>query len=305
MADFEMDADLQAYVEERLGHPFEEEEGQDGDAPDEEAPEEEPAPDEGEGEEESPPAPSEPSPSNILEVAPGVAITREQALSYYEFDALLRGRPDLAQEITALVNGHPREAGEQQPATPASLNLPEGYEDDPYVKPVYDAYNASIDQLKAMQQRLDELERATTQRDNEEMNVLIDTQRIRFQQENSLTDDEMNHVVETAGRLNVLPALINGTDPITGQAEPRDRATALHRAFEIAYWSLPEMRDRALQTQVTKRATTTRRKQRLAGVSGGGGGAVAQNTDPRSMSPLERRAAMIAEVAGLTGNEEA
>src|SRR5262245_55044181 len=141
--EFELDADLQAYVEERLGYSLTDAPDVDGDnevTPNDDGELEETAPTEDEGEEEATPpvAPSEPSPSdpsNIFEVAPGVAITRDQALSYYQFDALLKGRPELAQEITDLVNGRPREGEATQPATSPSLEIPEDYRDDPYVKP--------------------------------------------------------------------------------------------------------------------------------------------------------------------------
>lgn len=305
--EFELDPELKAYVEETLGNPF----GETPTEPDpaEEAPDEQPPADPGEevGEEEEEgdgTTPSDvPLPSSIIEVAPGVAITRDQALSYYQFDALLKGRPELANEINDLVNGRPREVAAPEPAS-TSLEIPPEYADDPAIRPLYDAYAQQTQRIADLQKRYDEINDRTVVRDQEEIQSLIDQTRVRFQQEHGLSADEMAKVSATTERLNVLPSLLNGVDPITGQTGPRDRGVALTRAFEIAYWYLPEMRDKALQGQVSARAKSTQRKQRLAGVSGGGGGSVRQEVDPRKMTATERRDAMIREVAGLGGQEE-
>lgn len=304
MADeVELDDDLQAYIQERLGDPF----------ADSTTGEPDPTPDDGESEgvedegqveeggEEIPPVDS--PPSNIFEVAPGVAISRDQALSFYQFDALLKGRPDLVGKIQDIINAPAGETVVQEP-TPVSLDIPEEYRDDPAFKAIYDAYTAQNTRLGEMQQRLDQLQNVSVDREREEFRVLIDTQTARFQQEHSLSNEEMQKVTQTATNLEVLPKLLTGIDPITGEAGPRDRGQAIGRALEIAYWYLPEMREKALHGQVAERAKSTQRKQRLAGVSGGGGGSVPQNTDPRKMNQQERREAMIREVAGLGGQEE-
>lgn len=303
MADeFELDEDLKAFVEERLGHPFEDSTPTEPDEPDGE--DDQGTGEEDGGEEQEQPSPDSP-PSEIIEVAPGVAITRQQALSFYEFDAILKGRPELAGQITDLINGRatPRETVVDEPAS-VSLEIPEEYRDDPAIRPVYEAYSAQQARLAEIQKRLDDLQSVTVDREREEFNSLLEQTKLRFQQENGLSNDEMSKVMATASNMEVLPKLMTGIDPITGAAGPRDRQQALNRAFEIAYWYLPEMREKALQAQVSARAKSTQRKQRLAGVSGGGGGSVPQNTDPRKMTSQERREAMIREVAGFGGQEE-
>jgi hypothetical protein len=300
MADeVELDPELQAFIQERLGEPFE---GEPDPEPDDSEPEgDDEGQEEEDGGEEHPPVDS--PPSNIFEVAPGVAINREQALSYYQFDAILKGRPELVGRINDLINAPAGETVVTEPA-PVSLDIPEEYRDDPAFKAIHDAYSAQNAHLTKMQQRLDELQSLTVDRDREETLSVIDTTRARFQQEHSLSNEEMDKVAQTAGHLEILPKLMTGIDPVTGQAGPRDRSQAITRAFEIAYWYLPEMREKALSAQVSARAKSTQRKQRLAGVSGGGGGSVPQNTDPRKMNALERREAMIREVAGFGGQEE-
>src|SRR5215471_19656076 len=168
MADeFQLDEDLQAFIEERLGTPFE---ASTTGEPDPEQPDdgETEGDDDNEGQEEDggeehPPVDS---PSSIIEVAPGVAISREQALSFYQFDALLKGRPDLVGKINDLVNAPAGEPRVTEPA-PVSLDIPEEYRDDPAFQAVHNAYTAQQAELSSMRERLDQLQNVTVDRERE------------------------------------------------------------------------------------------------------------------------------------------
>jgi hypothetical protein len=308
-----LDPELQAFVEERLGPftdtdvPNEPDESTEPDEVPEEVPDEgEPSAPVGPGTEEPPP--EEPQ-SGIVEIAPGVAVTREQALSYYQLDALLRDNPDLFREVSEVLNrkssGRGVTAGPPETPLPATLDIPADEFIDDRTRALYDAYNQQRAYIETMNQRLDALNDITVAQQREEIGALVLATKEQFAKEHNLTPAEATEVEQIAGRLNVLPSLMQGTDPLTGQPQQRSRTEALHRAFEIAYWQAPKYRERALADQVAERAKSTRRKQRLAGVSGGGG-SVPKNM-PAPKNEQERRAAMIREVAaamGVSANEE-
>lgn len=310
--EYELDPELKAFVEERLGTPFADETP----PPDPDEEDEEEAPegteDDAGGEVPEPPESGleghtepdvESGQSGIIEIAPGVAISREQALSFYQFDALLRNRPDLANEINDLVTGKGNQAGAGAPPAPAPAALPplDEYADE-NTKAYYAAYEAQQKRMVELQEEIGKLRDVTVTREQEELKSIVAQTTSSFKEEHKLSDEEIRQVTETAERMNVLPSLLSGTDPITGQTGPRDRVTALHRALEIAYWYLPATREKALAAQVQDRAKATRKKQRLAGIAGSSGSMPKEAPAPKTEN--ERRAAMVAEVAQLMNGRE-
>lgn len=310
MADYELDDELKSFVEERLGSPFGEEGGggEDEDEGDElEAPEpdEEPVPVSTPDElPETPEAPAgQPSEDGLIHVAPGVDLPREAALSYAQFDALLRNDPELFQLINETVQG--RRAGTTQPTQPSvtpAPSLPELGEDDlldPAVKSLYETARSQQQYIENLNARLQQVTDVTIARQQEEFQAVLDSTRASFATEHNLSKSQMDQVQATAERLNVVPSLMRGVDPVSGMPVPRDRTTALTRAFDIAFNYIPEFREKALAEAVSSRAKSTRRKQKLAGVSGSGGGM--PKSEPIPTNEHERRQAMIKEVAEAMG----
>lgn len=310
-----LDPELMAYVEERLGHsldddaqepPEEDDEEQDGTNAPDDAEETDEVDDDAEPPE-PPSAGSAPTDDDSIEVEPGITLTRAQAKSYYEFDAILRGDQELLDNVDKLIRGKQAQTGgagaaATPPPPSAPAPLPELTEDDledPTIRALYETAQADRARLAEHEARIRELTDVTITREHEEIQQLVSVTKESFANARNLTPEEMDRVEAVALRLNVVPALMQGVDPITGATEPRDRATALNRAFEIAYYYLPETRARDIDTAVAERAKTTRRKQKLAGV-GGSSGSVPKGTGELKTA-TDRRNAMIAEVAGFMG----
>lgn len=317
--DFELDADLLAVVEQKfpkiidLDALHEEEtdpsadEGPEDEEPDQEEPDAtEPA---GEPEQEPEPGTGEPEPSasgdaQLIELAPGVTIPKDQALAYYQFDAILRGDEELQKLIDERVRGQATGDGETrtQQQTPSPSPLPELTEEDledPTIAALYNTAKQQQEYLQSVEQRLSQLSDVTITREAEEITSLIQTTKANYATAHNLTSDEVEKVAAVAERLELVPALLKGVDPVTGEVVPRDRTAVLTRALDIAYWYLPEFRERELSQQVTERAKSARRKQRLAGVSGTSG-SVPKGT-PQPQNEQQRRQAMIADVAEMLG----
>lgn len=301
----ELDDELRSFVEERLGHPFTDETPTEPDEPEGPEPDEEVEPVEvpDEPPDEVPEPTEQPSEEDAFQVAPGVSLPKDVALSYAQFDALLRNDPELFRLINETVQG--RRAGAPsatQPTAPPAPSLPEITIDeytDPNLRALYETARAQQQYITDLNARLQQVSDVTITREREEFQSLLQTTRENFSRQHSLTRAQMDQVQATAERLNVVPSLMRGVDPITGTVAPRDRASALSRAFDIAFNYIPEFREKALAEAVQARAKSSRRKQKLAGVSGSGGGM--PKSEPVPSNERERRLAMIKEVAEAMG----
>lgn len=285
-------------------------------APDEQAPDEPQEPDEtgpesepgesGETPETAPDEPSGPPPESpatptaqdVWEYENGLRIDREQAQVYAEFERFLLENPQVAEAISNAVNAQRAPAAptaEQTPQSPAPSAPPEGLDlDDPAVRILWEelqSQRAATQQVLARhEQQLNNQNQATTE-------SLINRASLEFQKAHSLSNDEMTKVKDAAGRLQVLPSLMQPLDPFTGQPRRVDPMQAIEKAFDIAYWQMPELRDREMQ-RVTKQAREDRKRKTKLSALGGSSGST-----PRSVNvpndPKARREAMIAEIAGF------
>jgi hypothetical protein len=310
--EFELDEEFKAFVEERLG-PFDQDETPPAEPTESPEPDEEEVPvpdtdepDESSEEEEEQPLeePGEPGEPASVHLAPGVDVPPEVALSYAQFDALLKNDPELFRLINETVQG--RVAGVQPQTTqapaPSLPTLPDLTEDDlvdENTRALYEYAKSQQQHITNLDARLKQVSDITINREQEELQSLIRSTRSKFQTDHDLTGVQMDQVQAVAERLNVIPSLMRGIDPITGTASPRDRTVALNRALDIAYNFIPEFRDKAINEAVSQRAKSTRRKQRLAGISGTGGSM--PKNEPVPTDERSRRAAMIREVAEAMG----
>lgn len=298
--------EFRAALEQRLGVSFDDPENAE---PDEQAEGDDAGLDDGQGdgEDQGEPEPSQAPESQadpLIELAPGISIPRESALSYWQFESILRADPELRRTVDErirLLRGETAGGGSASPHEPSPV-LPELDEDsleDPALKALYDYAKAQQQHNAALEQRVRQLSDVTISRESEELAALVTREKDSFQKSHSLTPDEMNRVESVALRLNVVPALMQGVDPVTGAAVPRDRTAAIQRAYEIAYYWLPEFREREFQAAVQDRAKSQQRKQRMAGI-GGSSGSVPKQA-PALRTEADRRKAMIAEVATMMG----
>lgn len=106
----------------------------------------------------------------------------------------------------------------------------------------------------------------------------------RFRDQYGLDDEQIRNLTAMVANGNVLGALVQ---------QQGANADSVFSAFETAYWSTPEYRER----EVFRRMATDRQakqRQRKAAALGGSSGSVPRTKDPKS--PEERRAAMVADI---------
>jgi hypothetical protein len=248
-----------------------------------------------------------PAPSAPLEID-GVPFERLKKLA--AFDKELASDPALV-EYLRNYNSSQNQNQAQEPPTPVTLP-PDIDLDDPTVAYLYQLQLQNQSLINEYRSRLDEVSRFVQHNTNEiqvrrqmEVEALVRRGSESFKQQHNLTDEELSRVKDVAGKLQVVNVLSTGFDPITGAQVSTDPLTILDRALEIAYWQIPELRNRQIssvieETVQTKKASD-KRKKKLAAISGSSGSA------PRSDSSApkteaERRQRMIAEVASaMTG----
>lgn len=253
-----------------------------------------------------PPEPTEPT---MLDLGDGVQITLDEARTLQGFGQFLRENPEIAGRVAAVLEGGDEASGTHTAPTRAPVPTgftppepPEGIDlDDPAIAALW---NQHVDTLAA-QTRMEEMLRQhddwINRSSRETLQSLTQEARQSYQTEHNLSDAEMAKVYEVAGSLQVLPSLMQPTDPITGVPRAVDPMAAIKQSFEIARWQIPELREREVQLLVEQRKPEEQRKKKLSSLGGSGG--TAPKTKPEPKTEADRRAAMIEQVAAYQRGE--
>lgn len=268
---------------------------------------------EGDGREGVPtPSPAPEDDPNLVQLADGIAVPRDELIQWTQFGQFLRENPEYAARVEAALSADesaggvvaaPSPAG-SPPAAASLATPPEGLDlDDPQIKALWDQHVATLNTIERLESNVQHLDQYVQHSQIETTQSLLNTARASYQSANNLSDTEMQTVYDVAGRLQVLPALLSPTDPITGVPREVDPLSAMQEAFDLARWNIPELREREMKLKADEAKADTKRKQKLSSL-GGSSGSVPKTT-PEPKNAQERRAAMIAEVAAMYNGEGA
>lgn len=294
-------------------------------------------PDEGEGNAQPPPSSEQ---VEQVETPPseytinGRNYSQAEIESFAQFDSLLRSDPRLGQVIYDYLHGNqsvpssggvgtaPGQGG--QPPTPGWGNppVPPTQQVQPVQQPVQSQPPLQIDPealqdptvnflwntiqqqnetLSNFRSEISRLGSITSSRVEAESRSIIETAVEEFKSTYQVDDLTAQQVRLAAARLEVIPSVLRGIDPITGQPTDPNPLNAVRRAMEIAAYGVPEVRDRIIAAQLQQQTADAQRKQLLNGV-GGSSRTVPRNT-PAPTSPQDIKSAMIQEVAAaMNGN---
>jgi hypothetical protein len=261
---------------------------------------------EGAGSDSSGSGESDPQPSPTLEEwawDDGFKISKDQARSYAELESFLYANPDKAEALAKFLRGDSAtiESSETTPSGSTTSTPQISIDDitDPEVRIVFERVQAQEQELQRLREIASGTNEYITTQQEETAQSLMTRATTSFQKEYSLSDTEMEQISNAAARLQVLPALMSPIDPISGQARRVDPLAAIEEALSIAYWQIPEFRNRAISSEIDNSTKDKARKQKLSSLQGSSGSV------PREQSvadtPQGRREQMIAEVAGLLG----
>jgi hypothetical protein len=239
----------------------------------------------------------------------GLSIDREKARNLALFDAWLGANPEQASRLAGVAQGEldvvpltGRGVPDANitgtiPTTPANIaatNVPEDIDmDDPVQRRIWNELQETRQQIAAQnnllqrhQQQIDQSSRNTTE-------ALINRISEEFREKNELSVDDLKVIRRRAAEL--IPQFTNPIDIETGLPRQVDPVYAIEQSLDAAKWSIPEFRDRALETLAKSKLEDLRKKSKLTSLGGSSGSVPRKATTPSTEH--ERREAMIAEVA--------
>lgn len=273
-----------------------------------------------------PPAPVEPGTETTTYTVKGRQLTApelEQALAVSDFWSKVP--PEQAQNVQQYLDGnatiHPA-FGIGQPGLPdptqhqrtvAAPGLPdpalgilgappaadeEPIDLDPRVLAYLQAQAAEIENLKRNTQGLQAVT-ATSQAQQqwEATMAALDQATTAYKTARGVTDEEAEQLIAATEQFNILPGLI--------AKYQGDISKALPEAYDMMYWQVPSLRDRAMAAHAAteiQRETQERSRRRVqSGLSGGSSSAPRGRTTPPS--PRDKEAAMVAALTSVLSGQ--
>jgi hypothetical protein len=266
-----------------------------------------------------PPASDEPPPDagDAIDV-PGLGrIPTQWIKDYRRFEELLAARPDAARELQRLFFGSPQQQGviggapapasANPPAvspalTPAALTPPADLDlDDPNVRALWDAHVQTQTQLHAMRAGLQQTAAQQAAQALAQSEAIVNRASTLFATRHELTPDESHQVQEAAAKLNIIPQRMRAgarLNPGTGQWESPDLFKVVDEVLEMAFYGIPEFREREVERTRVRQIKATKRKNRAGALAGSSGSVPRSQQAPRPGTPASR-AAMTAEVDAM------
>ena len=170
--------------------------------------------------------------------------------------------------------------------------------DDPQIRALYGVIQQQQERLDGLQFGLNASVTAQQMQQRNTVNAALEVAQATFAKDHNLKPEDMHHLSQVAARMNVIPSLLSGIDPITGAPSTPDYQVAFGRAFEIAMNVVPEYRDREFRRSVQTQQDDAK-KRKLLGAVGGSSGSVARTTPPPRPGSPEAKRQMLAEVGSM------
>jgi hypothetical protein len=258
-----------------------------------------------------PVSPTIPEPDDFVEIE-GSRYPRSQVQAATQFQQHLASDPQLQQLITDYLTGggipqqptQPQRFIPPQQASPQALSQPPEDLDleDPSVRRLYQLVQQQNEAIQGLTQGLTTTYEQSAAQSRQQINSQWQTAATAFSKDHDLREDETEYLGQVAARLGVLPALMQGMDPITGSPSSPDPIRAFNRALEIAMFQVPEYRDREFRRSVQAQQQEAQ-KRKLLGAVGGSSGSVARTNPPPKAGSPEARKAMLSEVGAMLNGE--
>jgi hypothetical protein len=210
----------------------------------------------------------------------GVTVDEATARLYAETDARLRNDPAFLQAFQTALGIQPQSEPQQQGQVAGEP--PDPY-DDPqgFVSWVQaQAQSKVLEQLTPQLQRVEAHEQYINQQNQATARAIVESVISSFKADKDLSDQDISEIRAVA---QVKP----GGDPYQ---QVRD-------AFEVAYWSIPRFREKAMGQAKAEWEADRKRQKKLAAVTGNSGSVPRTPPEPRNVD--ERKAGLRAAIEEL------
>lgn len=248
---------------------------------------------------------------DILDFGDKGKVSRAEVENLLAFQAFVQANPAVAQQIAAVVEGADSDtiANPKAPTTtpdgkPYSEKVPEGLDlEDPAIAALWNEHLEVRRRLDSLQPQVDFATKTLNTQQAEQAGVFLSRVRDSFAKEHDLTPEDVARVQEIAGRMNILPALMAPIDPLTGLPRKVDPLSAIESAFKSAYAIMPEFEAKRLAKVNEQTRKDITKKKKLSSLAGSSGSVPKSQSQREPKNAVERRNAMIAEVAqSMFGN---
>lgn len=239
----------------------------------------------------------------------GLVIDREKARNLALFDAWLGENPEVAARLAGVAQGeldvvplegrgvpanNPTTAIPTTPANIAATAAPDDLDlDDPVQRRIWDELQATRQLIAQQNELLVRHDQQISQSTQQTTAALVKRITDEYREKNELSPEEVSVISKKAALL--IPQFTNPVDLETGLPRTVDPVYAVEQALDAAKWSIPEFRNKALNTLAQQKLDDLRKKSKLTSLGGSSGSVPRKATTPTTEH--ERRQAMIAEVA--------
>lgn len=226
----------------------------------------------------------------------GLVISREEARRYAEFDAWYAqqveangGQPP---DLTAPLQ---QQQQQQQVVEPPQLTPPEGFDiEDPAMAAVWQQFVALHEQNTALAARLEDHDARFRHQSDTTTTSFINRARESFRQQHNLDPATMDRLHTVASSVINLDGFLDSVDPFDGKPQAPNPMAALERAYDVAYWAMPETREMARTELQEEMARDAKRQKKASALSSGG--ASAPRTAAVPVDPAARQSAFVREI---------
>lgn len=234
----------------------------------------------------------------------GAEYTEQELVDLAQLQSYITTNPDFHQHIqTFFQQGAPPPGppqtqlpAQQVPSAPAPVQQPtQGtlpdyikpeWLSDPIIKPLIDYTQSVQAQVAQQQQILTQFQAAQEQERRTRFVAVANNAAATFQQKMTLTPEEMLRVRNVASQMGIVERLMTGVDPTTGLPANPDFNSAAEKAYEIAYYSMPDMRARTVTEQVKETQEKRVKRAKASSVSGSAGSAARTPPPPNKSQSL-------------------
>jgi len=226
----------------------------------------------------------------------GTKIPAAEASRVAQFWDWMNQNPNEALEFVGYMTGeyelHPRG---QEPTAPAPAAVaPADADDDPY-----EDWDLLPDSVQERLKKIDSMEAVLRQQQEHQSHQRqqqglkqVETAQAQFANSYDLSAEQVHRLADEAAKLNIVPALVQETgDPVR----------AVERALEIVYLQSEQGREREFNRRLAESESAKERQRKMASVGGTAGSVPRQDSDVAPRDAVERRSAMVNEIAAALG----